>query len=164
MVLPPTTDCTADGAVCTGYGKMLSNRSSITVPGPTDDPPENEEPPPKPTGLTATLNSNGSITLNWTAPSDDSVTDYIIFRRRPQQGETSLTIYVSGNGGGQLRQQATQDVSVRTGQIHLVAMAGNSPVYSHGCKSPLPVAEGVAGNPSCRTFGRILYFRYSSQG
>ena len=43
-------------------------------------------------------------------------------------------------------------------------LAGNSPVYSHGCKSPLPVAEGVAGKPSCRTFGRILYFRYSSQG
>ena len=44
------------------------------------------------------------------------------------------------------------------------AVAGNSPVYSHGCKSPLPVAEGVAGNPSCKTFGRKPYFRYSSQG
>ena len=55
-------------------------------------------PPPKPTGLTATLNSDGSITLNWTAPSDDSVTDYIVLRRRPQQGETSLTIHVSGTG------------------------------------------------------------------
>ena len=44
------------------------------------------------------------------------------------------------------------------------AVAGNSPVYSHGCKSPLPVAEEAAGNPSCRTFGRKPYFRYSSQG
>ena len=44
------------------------------------------------------------------------------------------------------------------------AVAGNSPVYSYGCKPSLPVAEGAAGNPSCRTFGRILYFRYSSQG
>ena len=43
-------------------------------------------------------------------------------------------------------------------------VAGNSPVYSHGCKPSLPVAEGAAGNPSCRTFGRILNFRYSSQG
>ena len=43
-------------------------------------------------------------------------------------------------------------------------MAGNSPVYSHGCKSPLPVAEGVAVKPVCTTLGRILYFRYSSQG
>ena len=36
--------------------------------------------------------------------------------------------------------------------------------FSHGCKPSLPVAEGAAGNPSCRTSGRILYFRYSSQG
>ena len=43
-------------------------------------------------------------------------------------------------------------------------VAGNSLVYSHGCKSPLPVAEGVAGNSVYRTSGRILYFRYSSQG
>ena len=43
-------------------------------------------------------------------------------------------------------------------------VAGNSPVYSQGCKPSLPVAEGAAGNPSCKTFGRILYFRYSSQG
>ena len=43
-------------------------------------------------------------------------------------------------------------------------MAGNSHVYSHGCKCPLPVAEWVAGNSGCRTSGRILYFRYSSQG
>ena len=43
-------------------------------------------------------------------------------------------------------------------------VAGNSPVYSHGCKSPLPVAEGVAGKPGCRTPGRKPDFRYSSQG
>ena len=43
-------------------------------------------------------------------------------------------------------------------------VAGNSPVYSHGCKLPQPVAERVAGKPGCRTSGRILYIRYSSQG
>ena len=43
-------------------------------------------------------------------------------------------------------------------------VAGNSPVYSHDCKSPHPVAEGVAGNSICRTSGRILYFGHSSQG
>ena len=35
VVLPPTTDCSADSAVCTSSGTMLSNRSSITVRGPT---------------------------------------------------------------------------------------------------------------------------------
>ena len=34
-------------------------------------------------------------------------------------------------------------------------MAGNSPVYSHGCKCLRPVAEWVAGKPGCRTLGRI---------
>ena len=50
------------------------------------------------------------------------------------------------------------------GYTHLSGMAGNSPVYSHGCKSPQLVAEWVAGKPSCSASGRMRYFRYSSQG
>ena len=34
IVLPATTDCEADGAVCTDDGRMLSTRLEITVPGP----------------------------------------------------------------------------------------------------------------------------------
>ena len=34
IVLPITTDCTADGAVCTGDGRNLSNRLELTVSGP----------------------------------------------------------------------------------------------------------------------------------
>ena len=34
VVLPVTTDCTAQGAICTQDGRMLSNRLEITVPGP----------------------------------------------------------------------------------------------------------------------------------
>ena len=34
VVLPATTDCNADGAVCTGDGRMMSNRSELTVPWP----------------------------------------------------------------------------------------------------------------------------------
>ena len=36
IVLPITTDCTANGAVCTGDGRKLSNRLALTVSGPTD--------------------------------------------------------------------------------------------------------------------------------
>ena len=43
-------------------------------------------------------------------------------------------------------------------------VAGNSPVYSHGCKLAPSVAEGVAGKPGLSTLGRKLYFGYSSQG
>ena len=34
VVLPATTDCDADGAICTGDGRMLSNRLELTVTGP----------------------------------------------------------------------------------------------------------------------------------
>ena len=33
-----------------------------------------------------------------------------------------------------------------------------------GWKYPQLVAEWVAGKPSCNAFGRMQYFRYSSQG
>ena len=48
--------------------------------------------------------------------------------------------------------------------LFVEGVAGNRAVSSHGCKSPPPIAEGVAGKPGCRTPGRIPYFRYSSQG
>ena len=34
VVLPVTTDCDASGAICTGDGRMLSNRNEFTVSGP----------------------------------------------------------------------------------------------------------------------------------
>ena len=34
IVLPATTDCNAQGAICTGDGRPLSNRLEITVSGP----------------------------------------------------------------------------------------------------------------------------------
>ena len=44
------------------------------------------------------------------------------------------------------------------------AVAGNSPVYSPGWKSPLVVAQGVAGKPGLFLPGRTVYFCHSSQG
>ena len=34
ITLPETTDCDADGAICTGDGRMLSHSTSISVAGP----------------------------------------------------------------------------------------------------------------------------------
>ena len=55
-------------------------------------------PAPAPTNLTATVNTDGSITLSWAAPADATVTGYQILRRRPQAGETTLLIYVEDTG------------------------------------------------------------------
>ena len=109
IVLSPTTDCTDDGAVCTASGKMLSNKATLGIPGPTavtdqtQEPQEEEQepqsPPPAPSNLQGTVNGDGSITLTWDAPDDDSVTGYQILRRRPKEGEDTLEVYVSDTGG-----------------------------------------------------------------
>ena len=59
---------------------------------------EPTEPPPAPTNLTAVVNADGSATLTWEAPDDDSITGYLILRRRPYEGEQSLLVYVADTG------------------------------------------------------------------
>ena len=56
--------------------------------------PQQPQAPPAPTELTATANSDGHIALDWDAPDDDTVTGYVILRRRPTQGEHTLSVYV----------------------------------------------------------------------
>ena len=69
------------------------------TPVPTTEPvvpvvQEPTEPPAAPTNLTSS-NGNGSITLSWNHPNDDTITGYEILRRRPTQGENQLTTYVA---------------------------------------------------------------------
>ena len=96
VTLPRTTGCADPGAVCTRHGQMLSNKISTTISGP--EPQQQADPPPAPTGLTGTINDDGTITLSWTAPEDNSVTGYQVLRRRPQWGETGLEVYVDDTG------------------------------------------------------------------
>ena len=64
----------------------------------TEEDTEAHEPPEPPRNLTATVNPDGSVTLNWDAPDDDSVTGYQILRRRPGEGEQTLLVYVDDTG------------------------------------------------------------------
>ena len=48
--------------------------------------------------MTGTANSDGTVTLRWDAPDDDSVTGYQIMRRRPREGEQILLVYVNNTG------------------------------------------------------------------
>ena len=89
IALNATTDCEADGAICTDDDRKLTNRLELTVNG-----PEPASLPP-PTNLTATVNSDGHIVLIWTAPDDGSTTGYRILRRRPTLGEDGLLEYVA---------------------------------------------------------------------
>ena len=54
--------------------------------------------PAKPRNLTGTANADGTVTLRWDAPDDDSVTGYQILRRRPTEGERTLLVHVNDTG------------------------------------------------------------------
>ena len=103
ITLPRTTGCGDQGAVCTRHGQMLSQDVSTTVngPEPEEEEPGPTEPPAAPTSLTGTINDDGSITITWTAPEDDSITGYQVLRRRPQWEETELEVYVDDTGNTQ---------------------------------------------------------------
>ena len=70
-----------------GNGETLTSVATEEVAnaGPT-------EPPPAPENLTAVENADGSVTLAWDAPDDDSVTGYQILRRIPAAGEGAVSV------------------------------------------------------------------------
>ena len=89
IVLPPTTDCTAQSAICTSGNVMLSNRTEATIPVSTDGPNR----PGQPQGVTATQGPDiGEITLGWTAAQVDDSSEAAVrgYRvRRYCGGETT---------------------------------------------------------------------------
>ena len=74
------------------------------------------EPPPAPQDLTATDNEDGSITLSWSAPNDDSVTGYQIMRRRPREGEDTLLVRVKNTGS---TATTFTDTNVEAGKLYV---------------------------------------------
>ena len=56
------------------------------------------DPPGGPHNLTGAANADGTVTLSWDAPNDDSVTGYQILRRRPREGEGTLLVHVNDTG------------------------------------------------------------------
>ena len=75
IVLPVTTDCDATGAICTSDGRVLSNSSTITVPGPaTQSQPAQVENSPA-TGLpaiTGTATVGETLSVSMSAVSDEN--------------------------------------------------------------------------------------------
>ena len=56
------------------------------------------DPPGAPRNLTGAANSDGTVTLSWDAPDDDTVTGYQILRRRPTEGENTLLVHQNDTG------------------------------------------------------------------
>ena len=96
-----------------------------TEPRPTSVPSEDTDstasasPPPAPENLTAVLNEDGTATLTWDAPDDDSTTGYRILRQRPAEGEDALLVYVEDTGS---TDTSYTDVDVTAGIQHLYSV------------------------------------------
>ena len=71
IVLPVTTDCAAEGAICTAGGRMLSNELTFTVPGPSTEQPtqENSDATGAPT-VSGTARVGETLTAGATGISD----------------------------------------------------------------------------------------------
>ena len=70
IVLPPTTDCGAQGAICTGGGKKLSGRAELTVNGPEEQSQERQNTP-----ATGDPAINGTPRVGETLTADTSPID-----------------------------------------------------------------------------------------
>ena len=69
IVLPITTVCAADGAVCTGDGSKLSNPLELTVSGPTSQPQENTPATGAPT-VSGTVQVGETLTVSTSGIAD----------------------------------------------------------------------------------------------
>ena len=106
--IPDATDDTYT-LVADDEGKTIQVRVSFT------DDAENEEtltsaatgevasggptePPGRPLKLKGAANADGTVTLRWEAPDDDTVTGYQILRKRSSRGEQTLLVHVNDTG------------------------------------------------------------------
>ena len=80
-----------------GNNEELTSFALLILP-PVNTPGGPTEPPGHPRNLTGVANADGTVTLSWEAPDDDSVTGYQILRRRPTEGENTLLVFVEDTG------------------------------------------------------------------
>ena len=80
------------------FADDAGNEETLTSAATAAVEPTPAPPPPAPTNLTAVVNEDGWVTLTWDAPDDDSVTGYLILRRRPHEGEETLLVHVENTG------------------------------------------------------------------
>ena len=67
---------------------LTSAPAATAVPAKTAD--GSTKLPPAPLNLTARANDDGSVTVSWDAPDDDSITGYRVLRRQPGEAEFSM--------------------------------------------------------------------------
>lgn len=81
IALPAQRACDSHGAVCTSAeGRLHNGPHAVVTLRPT-------QVPPPPTNLRAKALNDGTVVLTWDAHDDDSITGYLVGRRRHHQSE-----------------------------------------------------------------------------
>ena len=113
------------------------------------------DPPGAPRNLTGAANADGTVTLRWDAPDDDSVTGYQILRRRPTEGEKTLLVHVNDTGSAATEytdRDVTPDVrhAYRVKAINAVGLSRQSDFVNVTPVQPAQPAQNNAatGRPS----------------
>ena len=84
--------------------------------------------PPAPFNLTSTANGDGSVTVRWNAPDDDSITGYQVLQRQPGEAEYSMVesvVYTGGTETTYTHLDPTQDV-LHAYSVRAINTAGSS--------------------------------------
>ena len=120
--------------------------AEVAAAAPTD-------PPGAPRNLTGIANSDGTVTLRWDAPNDDSVSGYQILRRRPREGENTLLVLVNDTGSTDTEytdNDVTPDVghAYRVKAINAVGLGRQSKFVS---VTPTQPAGPAQNNPATGT-------------
>ena len=113
------------------------------------------EPPGRPSHLTGAANPDGTVTLRWDAPDDDSVTGYQILRRRPGEGEGTLLVHVNDTGST-ATEYTDNDVTPDVGhayRVKAINAAGLSKQSNFVNVTPGQPAEPAQNNPATGTPG-----------
>ena len=106
VVLPPTTDCDDQSAVCTQGGQMLSNSDTITVPGPAQtegqqgegDTPVNTAATGRP-AITGTAQVGETLTASTSGIADEDGLDNAVFSYQWIRNDGSTDSGISGVTG-----------------------------------------------------------------
>ena len=98
IVLPATTDCSNQGAVCTGGGKKLSAGVELTVPGPAAQQPQNSEATGAPT-ISGTVQVGQTLTASTSGIADADGLDNVSYSYQWMRGDGNTHTDIAGGTG-----------------------------------------------------------------
>ena len=163
IVLPTTTDCDDQGAVCTSAGRMLSTRLELTVPGPEEEEePEAANSPAtgQPT-ITGTVQVGETLVAVTSGIADDDGTDNAAFTYQwaaggsDIAGATGKTYTLTGDDEG-LTVQVWVSFTDDRGNPEAVTSAETGPVAAAAAEPTEPPSKPTNLTARVNSDGHIV--------